>query len=135
MKCIKCQVRKRAKNRKICYSCKNKQYEEKHPIKAAFYRLKGHAKARGKSFTLTLEQFEQFATKVDYTAKKGRTKYSYHIDRIDETQGYHADNIQILTNTENVRKYVEWKSRDRDGNHFKVVTMKPNAYQDEDCPF
>ena len=36
--------------------------------------------------------------------EKGRTRYRLHIDRIDVTKGYHFDNLQVLTCTENVLK-------------------------------
>lgn len=135
-KCNQCGERLRVKNRTICYSCKNKNYEKKHPLRVAFHRLKGHAKSRNKKFLITFEQFCEFAVQVDYISKKGRSKKSYHIDRIDEEKGYEIDNIQILTNTENVKKYLKWKQRDKNGkDQFFVYIKKEEILKDEDLPF
>lgn len=54
-----------------------------------------------------MDQFKQFCVETKYMDVKGREKDNYHIDRIDENKGYHIDNIQILTNTENVKKYFD----------------------------
>lgn len=70
--------------------------------------LKNNAKRRGHEFTLTLDQFLEFAIKTNYMARKGIYKDSYHIDRIDETKGYSIDNIQAITNTENIKKYLSY---------------------------
>ncbi len=37
--------------------------------------------------------------------KRGRGKNCLNIDRIDNLRGYHADNIQLLTKTDNVCKF------------------------------
>lgn len=135
--CNQCGFRSAAPYRKICYSCKNQRYQDKHPLRVAFLRLKHHAKHRDKQFTLTYSQFEQFAQKVDYIAKKGRSAQSYHIDRIDESQGYHIDNIQLLTNADNVKKYKQWYMNELGKSDFRVVTNNAaNSLQDDqDCPF
>lgn len=78
-------------------------------MKAAFQNLRANAKRRGKEFSLTFDQFKKFAIETNYLAGKGRTSKSFHIDRINEDEGYHIDNIQILTNSENVKKYHKSK--------------------------
>lgn len=108
MNCKRCNKNKRIKGRTICYKCRYEIQKEKDPIKLSYYRLKYHAKERSKDFTLTLEQFTEFCYKTDYISKKGRGKDCYHVDRKDETQGYHHWNIQALTNSENVKKYVNF---------------------------
>lgn len=80
----------------------------KNPEKYAYQTLKDNAKRRGKEFTLTFEQFSEFAVKTSYIARKGRKKDSLHIDRIYENNGYTKENIQTLTNSENVRKYLKY---------------------------
>jgi len=55
-------------------------------------------------FTLTIEQFKQFCTRTEYLLYKGITKSGYTIDRINHERGYEIDNIQVLTNSENVKK-------------------------------
>ncbi len=97
--------------------------------------LKNNARRRGKDFQLTFEQFLEFAVKSGYIAGKGIYKESLHIDRIDETKGYTVDNIQVLTNIENVRKYLSY-NYDKNGVpcDFKIkkgVVLEVN----EDDPF
>jgi hypothetical protein len=92
-----------------CSKHRQREYRKNNPIKAAFQNLRSNASRRGKDFSLTFEQFKSFAIETDYIAGKGRTVESYHIDRIDENQGYHVWNIQVLTNSENVKKYHELK--------------------------
>jgi len=99
-----------APNYKKCWSCVKKAYAERHPIRYAYNNLKQNAKRRNKHFELTFEQFKAFAVATEYYKKKGRKATCYHIDRIDETQGYTIDNIQVLTNQENVRKYAIFKA-------------------------
>jgi hypothetical protein len=91
-------------------------------MKIAYYNHKQNARRRGKEYSLTFIQFKTFAVRVDYLAKRGRKSYSYHIDRIDETQGYHWWNIQILTNVDNVKKYMTWKY-DEKGKPIEFYTV------------
>lgn len=110
--------------------------ESKDPQRAAYNRLKGHAKARGKEFSISLEYFRQFCHQVDYIANKGRSSTAYHIDRKDETKGYVEGNLQVLTNAENVRKYKRWKGLNEfNQSQFEVVTVKPQQTSEDDCPF
>lgn len=93
-----------AKDRSICHSCKMKNYKESHPVEYAYQVLKNNAKRRNKEFTLTLDQFKKFCYETGVLHGRGRESTSYHIDRIDDTKGYTADNIQVLTNAQNVLK-------------------------------
>lgn len=95
-----------APRRKLCDKCRRKTDKEKDPLKYAFLSLRSNAKRRGKIFDLTFAQFKGFAVKCDLMLKRGRTKTSYHIDRIDENGPYSMDNIQLLTNEQNVKKYL-----------------------------
>lgn len=88
-----------------CAKCKIRIWNEKNPLARAFHNLRSHAKERGKDFSLTFEQFKAFAEKTDYMARRGKTSISFHIDRIFENRGYHADNIQCITLAQNNRKY------------------------------
>jgi len=99
-----------APQRKKCWSCTKKAYAQRHPFKYAYNALKQNAKRRNKHFELSFEQFKAFAIATEYYKKKGRKATCYHIDRIDETKGYSIDNIQVLTNRENVRKYAVFKA-------------------------
>lgn len=80
--CIDCKIKQAAKHRRICITCKNKRWRLKHPYEYAYNTLKNHAKARNKEFTLTFEEFKNFAIKYNYIELKGIQKFSLHIDRI-----------------------------------------------------
>ncbi len=73
-------------------------------MRYAYQVLKNNARARGKEFTLTLEEFEKFCYETEVLHGRGRTSTSFHIDRKRDHEGYHKDNIQVLTNAENVKK-------------------------------
>lgn len=132
---------KALKHRTICGKCKSRKYRENNPIQAAYQNLRTNAKRRNKEFDLTFEQFKEFAIKTNYILGKGKSQTSYHIDRIDETKGYTIDNIQILTNTENVKKYNSYLkfSLDSMGKPYQYwvesnTKSKINESNDE-CPF
>lgn len=74
------------------------------PAKILFHEMRGNAKRRGKEWSLTLEQFRQIVSQQDYLDNRGCTRHCLHLDRIDNTRGYHIDNIQIITCGENVAK-------------------------------
>ena len=95
------------------------------PMKHAYNSLKSNAKARGKDFDLTFDQFKKFAVKTDYMNMRGRTGQAYHIDRIHEEEGYTEGNLQTLKNVDNIKKYVAFKYRDRDGAHFETKIQQP----------
>lgn len=102
-------VKNRAKQKSFCWSCVRERYRQAHPIEYAFQVLRNNAKRRGKDFTLTLEQFTVFVKQNDYMNKKGTKCKSLQIDRIDESRGYHFDNIQAITLRENIYKYRKSK--------------------------
>lgn len=70
----------------------------------AFAKLRTRAKERGHEFTLTFADYQAFVTSTDYWAKRGKTKLSLSIDRIDDARGYHADNIRAVTLSFNSRR-------------------------------
>jgi len=112
------------------------KWRKKYPLKAAYQTLKYNAKRRGKEFDLTFEQFKEFAIKTKYEKKRGVYADSYHIDRIDETKGYTIDNIQVLTNVQNLRKYIDFKERNPDGSVvLYTVTTGNRTEKYEDVPF
>ena len=78
--------------------------KEHHPETYFFNILRGNAKRRGKEFNLTLEEFRKFCKETNYLEFKGKTASSASIDRIRAWEGYHKDNIQILTLSDNVKK-------------------------------
>jgi hypothetical protein len=98
------------------FCCKHARQHQKqtNPLRYYFDMLRGHAKARKKKFTITIEYFEQFCRKTKYLELKGRRSWEYTIDRIDPRKGYEPGNIQVLQNSDNARK--QWVDKKRFGN-------------------
>lgn len=92
-----------------CTLCNKNIQKRNNPLKYVYRNLRTNAKRRGKEFTLTLQEFIDFVGKTNYMRKRGRGPKKFQIDRIDETKGYHAWNIQSITLRENVLKYNKFK--------------------------
>jgi hypothetical protein len=95
-------------NRKICHSCRIVIRRNNDPIGYQYSVLKCNAKRRKKQFTLTKQEFIDFCERTNYMLHKGIFGDSLHIDRIRDEEGYHAANIQVLTNRDNLAKKVEY---------------------------
>lgn len=137
MECLSPHCRnKKAPRGNYCYSCVSRKYAKKHPEKYTFNNLRSNSKRRGKIFTLTFEQFLRLCTETEYMQRKGVTKFSLHLDRIEEERGYTYENLQTLENTENVKKYLAWKYRDESGKNVFTVKMGMRiSKKSDDCPF
>lgn len=96
----------RAPNRKICHKCKSQREKVLNPIFYYYNNLRNNAKRRGKEFTLTRDEFEQFCKETNYIELKGKSTKSMTIDRKNADKGYSYDNIQILTQKLNGLKGV-----------------------------
>ena len=95
----------RKKNRSpYCPHCKFVKWKAQNPLRYSFGNLRRRAKRRGKDFSLTFEQYREFAVKTDYARLKGKSSLSLSIDRKNNSRGYHADNIQAMTIRDNCRK-------------------------------
>lgn len=98
--------KKRGALRSVCYM--HRQRGRKNTVAYVFNALRGNAKRRGKSFSLTLDQFKEWIAENDYMERRGRSIFSLAIDRVDPSKGYEVGNIQILTSGANIRKrYVD----------------------------
>ena len=136
MSCKFCDSPKCPPKEKVCYSCRYKMSKDKNPMKLAYRSLRGHAKERGKEFSITFEEFKQFCVKSDYITKRGIGKHSYHIDRIEETKGYVAGNLQLLTNSENIKKYIRFIGISEDCSKvFKVEVQTTEITISNETPF
>lgn len=120
---------------KECRRCQYARYKSQDLVKVCYQNLKYNSKRRGKEFDLSLEQFREFCIKTDYIQRRGTAKHSYHIDRIDETKGYTIDNIQVLTNSENVQKYISFLNRDEFGNVTFTTKINRPSKPSDDVPF
>lgn len=95
---------KAAKHKRYCHKCRQRKYRAANPLVAAFHNLKGHAKARGKEFLFTVEQFEKFCLETGYLSKR-LAGIDVTIDRVLEQGPYSYNNCQVLINGDNVSKY------------------------------
>lgn len=118
------------KKGKYCNTCYGRRYRLKYPYKYAYQTLKDNAKRRKKLFTLTFDEFKEFAKAVDYLAKKGITAQSMHIDRIEETGGYTKDNIQPMQNRDNIRKYLSYYWDEQSRKMIFNTETRKDAYSD-----
>ena len=118
---------------------RKRRWRKKYPMKAAFENLKHNSKRRKKDFSLTFSQFKKFAIKYNYLAGKGRTAEAYHINRIEPSKGYSIDNIQVLTNSENLKKRHGTLDSYWD-DHIGEMVYRTRINQEviiteDDCPF
>lgn len=119
--CISPYCRNKAeKASKYCSKCRKRRYRETFPLNYTYSYIKNNAKRRGHEFTLSLQEFTEFCRATEYMDFKGRKRYHFTIDRIDNKKGYTRDNIRILTQSENAIK----GNKERRG-----------YYVEEDCPF
>lgn len=88
-----------------CRKCRKRKSRDADPVKAHYSSWKSNAKARGKSFTITLEEFRDFCAQTNYMELKGQGNNDLTIDRIREELGYSRGNIQALSAIENKAKY------------------------------
>lgn len=106
-KCLTKYCRRRApRHRRLCNTCRCGAYAASNPDRIAFLNLKKSAKRRGHEFNLTIEEFRAFAGKYDYLNKRGRHATGYTVDRVRSWEGYHARNLQALTNSANKAKDI-----------------------------
>lgn len=103
---------------RLCWRHLKEQWRRRNPIRSAWQTIKDRAKRKKREFTLTFEEFSEWAAKHKYIDGKGRERHCLHCDRIDPSKGYSIDNIQILTCTENTTK----------GNYER-------ERREPDCPF
>lgn len=114
--CVKfCRKRVNPTHRKNkCAKHHTRQWKEKNPLRYSYNKLKYRAKERGHSFSLTFEEYKEFAVKSGYGNGKGKIASSLSINRIREHEGYHKDNIEVRTLSENSRmRYVSYYSQQR----------------------
>lgn len=97
--------------RKLCSTCSSRKTRLEDPVKYAFITKKNHAKEKGILFTITLPQWRDWCSKVEYVGFTGHTRESYDCDRRYNDIGYHIDNIQVLKKVDNIKKYFYYDYR------------------------
>ena len=102
-----CKNKPCARKRGLCHCHYRRFRATTDPVYDRYTNFKGNAERRGKEFTITIEEFRQFCETTGYIIKKGRRGKLATVDRIDNTQGYHIWNIQLITNAANISKYYD----------------------------
>lgn len=123
-----------AKTGNFCHKCVKRKFKENNPERYAYDTLKNNAKRRGKEFTITFEYFKRFAKRTSYIAGKGIEKESLHIDRKKEYLGYVPGNLQVLTNSENIKKYLRY-DHGQGGKPINFKVKKSVDYNEKNAPF
>ncbi len=88
---------------KLCARCRMKHDRAKNPYAYFLRKLRSNAKRRGHACTLTIEEFKGWCLETGYLETRGRMSGCMSIDRINQAEGYHYDNIQIMEVGENSR--------------------------------
>ncbi|SDT46632.1 hypothetical protein SAMN05192545_3954 [Maribacter dokdonensis] len=99
-----CKEKPNKKKAGLCHKHYARKRREVDPVAVRYNQWKQSAKQRGKAFSVTLEQFRQFCRDTGYIVNKGRRGMSATLDRVINSEGYHIDNLQLLTNRANASK-------------------------------
>jgi len=100
------------KKQVFCSKHKHERFKEVNPIAYHYNFTKSNAKRRKRPFTLTMEYFKQWCIDNNYIELKGRYKDSMTIDCDKEELGYADGNIQIMSNSSNLKKrWVKWRQQ------------------------
>ena len=107
---IKCKTkycRNRLRYNGYCSKCRTRRQKQNSPFKYYYQKLKHRAKERGKVFNLAFEQFKLIwlCEPDKWNDKLTQDICKWQMDRIFNDQGYHFDNIQILSKKRNILKY------------------------------
>ena len=102
-------MKKHEPGRQHCSACRKREYRRLHPMEAAYQNKRSDAAKRDIYFDLTLEEFAELCYETEYLKKKGRSKHSYSIDRIEEGKypGYTKSNIRVIEVGDNSKKEQE----------------------------
>ena len=129
-----------APGRKMCWADEKAAWAARNPLKYSYANKKQNSKRKGIPFELSFEEFKKFAVPVKDLF--GRGKKDYHIGRINEDpqkgyHGYRADNIVLVTNTENqaMRTKDFWYNPETKKVEFMTTTRVEENKRNDDVPF
>lgn len=89
----------------LCYTHYQRKRRAIDPVGVRYNQWKQKAKQRKKPFNIPLAWFRQFCKETGYILQKGKRGKNATVDRVWNPDGYTVDNIQLLTNMQNIRKY------------------------------
>jgi hypothetical protein len=133
-KCKTKYCRAQAKRGGLCYKCEHERTKERNPYRYFYGIQKRNAKRRKKIFTISFEEWFEFAVEYDYIQKKGRTANSLSVDCKINELGYVSGNLQPMTVANNARKGTKMLDYDYVTGTARVhtLTAEQNNY---DTPF
>jgi hypothetical protein len=92
-----------------CDKCYQRMWRAKNPERSVFNHLKNSAQRRRVGFFLIFEEFFDWLTGTEegklYMKYKGREAENLSIDRKRPELGYRAGNLQVLTVSQNTKKF------------------------------
>lgn len=83
----------------------NQKHNQTRWLWKIWHYKKHNARKKGVGFNLLFLSLLNFCRNTNYHILRGQASGSMTIDRIDNLKGYTDDNIQMLSNKENVQKY------------------------------
>lgn len=84
-----------------CWKCHSRRLKETRPWTYVLNMLRHSARKRNLPFTLTVASFKAWCQQTGYLEKRGNKPGDLTVDRINENEGYHIWNLQVLTHAEN----------------------------------
>ena len=87
----------------FCARCRMRRFKAAHPLQYSFGKLRARAKERGHEFSLTFEDYCEFAKTTGYDKLKGKTAQSLSINRKNPSLGYEKTNVEAVTLSMNSR--------------------------------
>ena len=88
--------------------------------------LRHSARKRNLPFTITIKQFVQFCRETGYLERRGNQPGCLTIDRKDWNQGYHIENLQVMTHENNSAQGADNTPRDERGAAQAEPVYDPN---------
>lgn len=123
----------------LCYKHYWRKTRLRDPVYVRYNAFKKNALKRGKDFTITLEEFREFCQNTGYIIKPGKRGQNATVDRIDNNKGYHINNIQLLTNRQNVGKYHNYDKHQPPPDYYEEGPGPPeyefNENDEDELPF
>lgn len=121
------------KGRKHCSTCRYRKWRKENPFKYHYNNLRNRARQRGKVFNLALEQFKLIwlCEPEKWEEKLAESECQWQMDRIQESGHYEFNNIQILSKSRNIHKYLDHKRQF----HMKVDWSVNKESVIEKAPF
>lgn len=107
-KCVVCFCQNSAGNKgkfRFCYKHHRQHQKINNPLRYWFDVLRQNARRRNIFFGLVIGEFKEFCEETHYLELKGKSAGDCTIDRIRNELGYVKGNLQILTLSQNSRKY------------------------------